>query len=69
MDHSLITAGRTTHLKILVVALFGAIVVVAAGIGFHEQDLQLSGQAPASVLVVKAGHPTTYTRQDGSVIR
>ncbi|HLN09855.1 MAG TPA: hypothetical protein VK281_13000 [Xanthobacteraceae bacterium] len=68
MEHSLITAGRTTHLKIVVLALAGAIMVVAAGIALHQQGVQLSSRAPATV-VVKAGHPMTYTRQDGSVIR
>ena len=68
MEHSLITASRTTHLKIMVVALIGAIVVVATGIAYHEQGVQQSSRAPVTV-VVKAGHPMTYTRQDGSVIR
>jgi hypothetical protein len=69
MNHSLITASRTTHLKILVVALIGAILVVAVGIAGHESDVQLLSGTPASGLVVKAGHTITYTRQDGAVIR
>jgi hypothetical protein len=68
MQHTLITASRTTHLKIVVVALVGAILVVAAGIGLHQQDVQQSSRA-SETIVVKAGHPMTYTRQDGSVIR
>ena len=68
MQHSLITASGTTHLKIMVVALIGAILVVAAGIALHQQDVQQSSRAPETI-VVKAGHPMTYTRQDGSIIR
>ncbi|MGA2129053.1 MAG: hypothetical protein ABSG76_23220 [Xanthobacteraceae bacterium] len=68
MQHSLITASGATHLKIMVVALVGAILVVAAGIGLHQQDVQQSSRA-SETIVVKAGHPMTYTRQDGSVIR
>jgi hypothetical protein len=69
MNHSLITASRTTHLKILVVALVAAILVVAVGIAGHGSDVELSSRTPATGPVVKAGHAVTYTRQDGSVVR
>jgi hypothetical protein len=69
MNHSLITASRTTHLKILVVALVASILVVTVGITGHGSDVQVSARAPATGAVVKAGHPVTYTRQDGPVVR
>ena len=69
MDHSLITAGRTTYLKIVMVALIGAILVVSVGIAGHVSGVQLSSRAPVTGPVVKAGHPVAYTRQDGAVVR
>ena len=69
MNHSLITASPTTHLKILVVALVAAILVVAVGIAGHVSDVQVSGRTPTTGAVVKAGHPVSYTRRDGPVVR
>ena len=67
MDHSLITAGRTTHIKIVVVALVAAILVVVVGISGHVSGAGASGRV--AVGVVKAGHPATYTSQNGSTVR
>jgi len=66
MDHSLLTASRTTHVKIVVVALLSAIVVVSVGIAAHV------GAAPSAELapnVLKAGQPVTYTRHSGALVR
>lgn len=35
MNHSFYSADRTTHLKIVVVALIGAMIVAGIGIGAH----------------------------------
>jgi hypothetical protein len=69
MEHSLITAGRTTHLKIVLVALVGATVVVAAGIAGHVSAGDTSARLPAVGQVIKAGKPVTYTSQDRSMLR
>jgi hypothetical protein len=63
MDHSLLTAGRTTHVKIVVVALLGAMLVVSVGIAAHVGTTP-SGRAPA---VLKAGGPVTYSHNDALV--
>jgi hypothetical protein len=62
MDHSLLTASRTTHVKIVVVALLGAILVVSVGIAAH-----VSGTPSAAVL--KAGQSVTYTGHNGTLAR
>jgi hypothetical protein len=43
MDHSLLSASRTTHLKIVFVALVGAILVVVIGIVAHVSETQVVG--------------------------
>lgn len=61
MNHSLVTADRTTHLKIVVLSLIAAIVVVLVGL---TARLAETGTATARIeapVVVKAGTPATYT--------
>jgi len=53
MNHSLLSADRTTHLKIASVALLGVLIVVAVGIATR---LTAPGAA-----VIKAGAPVIYT--------
>jgi hypothetical protein len=62
MTHSLIGADRNTHLKIICVALLGAILVVTVGIGARvaghgEASLGVQAEAP----VLKAGKPRAVT--------
>jgi hypothetical protein len=63
MNSTLYTAGRTTHLKIVVVALFAAIMVAGVGIAARDVDLGtdalMSQQARGPAL--KAGQPTAYS--------
>jgi hypothetical protein len=56
MNHSIYSADRRTHLKIVVVALLCATVVAAVGVFANVRDLDL-GTAP----LVKAGQPTTVS--------
>ena len=58
MSHSLIGADRTTHLKIVAVALAGAITVILVGITARVTDI---GVARAQNVVVTAGKPAAYT--------
>ena len=62
MDHSLLAASRTTHVKIVVVALLGAILVVSVGIAAHVS-------ATPSAAVLKAGQSVTYTGHNGTLAR
>jgi hypothetical protein len=56
MNHSMYSADRATHLRIVVVALACAIVVASIGIFSRVSALDL-GTAP----LVKAGQPTVVS--------
>ena len=58
MNHSIYSADRMTHLKIVVVGILCATVVAAVGTFARVSTLDL-GTAP----LVKAGQPTTITGQ------
>ena len=66
MNHSIYSADRTTHLKIVVMAL----VVGIAGIGFALSSRSSSGVGTTQTAgVVKAGKPILTTNSDASVVR
>jgi hypothetical protein len=71
MNYSLATADRTTHLKIVVVALLAAILVVAVGITARvtSKDTETARVRTQGVVVVKAGAPLTYTRTETPPVR
>jgi len=58
MNHSMYSADRRTHLKIVVIGLLCATIVAAVGIFANVRNVDL-GTAP----LVKAGQPTTMTGQ------
>jgi predicted lipoprotein with Yx(FWY)xxD motif len=64
MNHSIHSADRTTHLKIVVVALVAGIAVAAFGISArtNSDDTQTAH-------VIKAGKPMTVTSSDTSLVR
>jgi hypothetical protein len=64
MNHSLHTADRATHLKIVVVALVAGIVV--AGFGFSARS---NSEFSQTAHVIKAGKPVAVTSSDTSIIR
>jgi hypothetical protein len=72
MNHSMHSADRTTHLKIVVVALIGATLV--AGVGVASR---MSGQGTgdgirrieARMPVFKAGGPITVSSSGTRVVR
>ena len=63
MHHSLLGAGRTTHLKIVALSLAGAIVVVLIGLNAKVTDGAGTGA------VVKAGQPAAFAGQENAPIR
>jgi predicted metal-dependent phosphoesterase TrpH len=70
MNHSLLSADRNTHLKIVAVALAAAIGVVAVGITAHVTGTGIAtARIDATVPILKAGQPAVYTRSDNSTIR
>jgi hypothetical protein len=64
MNHSLHTADRATHLKIVVVALVAGIAV--AGFGFSARS---NSEFSQTAHVIKAGKPMAVTSSDTSIIR
>jgi hypothetical protein len=68
-NFSLFTADRTTHLKILVVAMVGATLLAGLGVsaGFSYDSAGAGGRIEATV--IKAGKPVTASASNDRVIR
>jgi hypothetical protein len=66
MNHSIYSADRTTHLKVVVVALIAGIAV--AGFGISARVNTSDGYAQTA-RVVKAGQPVTVTSSNVNVVR
>jgi hypothetical protein len=64
MNHSIRSADRATHLKIVVVALVAGIAVIAVAISAHT-----TSDYGQTARVVKAGKPMTVTSSDASTVR
>ena len=64
MNHSMYSADRGTHLKIVVLGLLCATAVAVIGIFAHVGDLDLSTAA-----LVKAGQPTAMSSTQVPTIR
>ena len=64
MNHSIHSADRATHLKIVVVALVAGIVV--AGLGILARS---SADYSQTAHVIKAGKLVTVTSSDAMVVR
>jgi cytochrome oxidase Cu insertion factor (SCO1/SenC/PrrC family) len=69
MNHSLVTADRTTHLKIVAVSLVAAIAVVLVGITARVTDSGASANLQAHGPVLKAGKPAAVTARDGNTVQ
>jgi hypothetical protein len=66
MNHSIYSADRTTHLKIVVVALVAGILVAGFGISAHNS----SGDGfTQTVRIEKAGKPVAITSSSNSLVR
>ena len=66
MNHSIYSADRATHMKIVVVALVAGIVVAGLGISAH---LTTDNGYSQTARVIKAGTPVTITSSDTPIIR
>ncbi|CCE11544.1 conserved exported hypothetical protein [Bradyrhizobium sp. STM 3843] len=65
MNHSIYSADRTTHLKIVVVALVAGIAVAGFGITARsgsDNDMQ-------TARVIKAGKPVVVTSSEAPLVR
>lgn len=67
MNHSIYSADRSTHLKIVVVALVAGIAV--AGFGISARIFSDDGYAQTAARVIKAGKPVTVTSSNTMVVR
>jgi hypothetical protein len=66
MNHSIYSADRTTHLKIVVIALVAGIVGVGLGISSRTHS---DTTAPQTASVIKAGKPVVITSSNDLVVR
>jgi hypothetical protein len=64
MNHSIHSADRATHLKIVVVALVAGIAVAGFGISARS-----TGDYSQTAHVMKAGKPVVVTSSDASLVR
>ena len=64
MNHSIHSADRATHLKIVVVALVAGIAVAGFGI-----SARTNSDYSQTAHVVKAGKPMAVTSSDAAVVR
>ncbi|PJG55516.1 hypothetical protein CVM73_08050 [Bradyrhizobium forestalis] len=66
MNHSIYSADRSTHVKIVVVALVAGIAV--AGFGMTARSGSDEGLTQTA-RVIKAGKPVVVTSSDASLVR
>jgi hypothetical protein len=66
MNHSIYSADRSTHLKIVVVALLAGIAV--AGLGISARSNSDDGYTQTA-RVIKAGKPVVITNSNASMVR
>jgi hypothetical protein len=64
MNHSIHSADRATHLKIVVVALVAGIAIAGLAI-----SARTSSDYTQTARVIKAGKPVTVTSSDTSMVR
>jgi hypothetical protein len=64
MNHSIHSADRTTHLKIVVLALVAGITVAGFGI-----SARTNSDYTQTAHIIKAGKPMAVTSSDTSVVR
>ncbi len=65
MNHSIYSAGRTTHVKIVVVALVAGIAVAGLGITARSS----SDDYAQTAHVIKAGKPMAITSSEATTVR
>ncbi len=67
MNHSIYSADRSTHLKVVVVALVAGIAV--AGLGVTARATSPDEGSTQTARVIKAGKPVVITSSNASLVR
>jgi hypothetical protein len=67
MNHSIYSADRATHLKIVVVALVAGVVV--SGLAVTSRVDSSDDSYAQTAHVIKAGKPVTITSSNASMVR
>ncbi|MET0969191.1 MAG: hypothetical protein ABWY18_08325 [Tardiphaga sp.] len=65
MNHSIHSADRATHLKIVVVALVAGVAVAGFSFAAHRNG----GETAQATRVIKAGAPTAFSSSDNTAVR
>jgi hypothetical protein len=68
MNHSLYSADRATHMKIVAVALIAGTLVAGIGIAARVDNSSLTAQKSDGP-VLRAGQPTVFTSSETSAVR
>jgi hypothetical protein len=72
MNHSMLTCGRTTHLKIVAVALIAAVLFAIVGLKTRLDDSgagNLTAAVKAGGHAIKVGKPSLYSTRDDTAVR
>jgi hypothetical protein len=69
MNWSMYSANRTTHLKIVVVGLAGALMIALIGLSARDLNLGTDIMTAQTPTVIKAGGPVLFTDRSGLVVR
>jgi len=69
MNHSMYSADRATHLKIVVVGLIAATLVAGVGIAARVTDSTATARLKTDGPVLKAGQPVVITSNEASAVR
>ena len=69
MNHSIYSADRSTHLKIVVVALVAGIAVAGLGITARTGSTGSDEGLTETARVIKAGKPVVITSSNASLVR
>jgi hypothetical protein len=72
MNHSMLTCGVTTHIKIVAVALVAAALVATAGLMGRLDDASatnMTASVKAGGPALKAGKPAVYSIRNDATVR